>query len=143
MAYSQHYTAYKETGIKTASQGKLIIMLYEGAVRQLNSALSWIDENGKIEAASIEKFHNNIVKTQEIITELMVSLNMEQGGDIAQNLMALYRYFNRELMDIIITHDRSKVSSIVNLLSELHGSWSIAVNNPIATEPRTSLDING
>jgi len=143
MAYTQAYTAYKETGIKTASQGKLIIMLYEGALRQLNLAISWFDETGKINASSIEKFHNNIVKTQEIITELMVSLNMEEGSDIAQNLMALYRFFNHELMEIIITHDRSKVLSISSLLGELHSSWSVAVNNPIVTEARTSINING
>lgn len=143
MAYSQAYTAYKETGIKTASQGKLIIMLYEGALRQLSMALSLFNKNDKIPASSIEKFHNNIVKTQEIITELMVSLNMEEGRDIAQNLMALYRFFNHELMDITRTHDRKKVETISNLLSELKDSWSVAVNSSTSSQPRAVLDING
>ena len=88
MAYTQAYTAYRETGVRTASQGKLILMLYEEAIRRLDAALALYTDSDKIETVSIEKFHTNVVKMQEIITELMVSLDMEKGGEIAQNLMA-------------------------------------------------------
>ena len=146
MAYTQAYAAYRETGVKTASQGKLIVMLYEEALRRLDSALSLYGKEDKIEAASIEKFHNNLVKTHEILTELMVSLDMERGGEIAQNLMALYSFFNRELMDISMSHDRKKLLSITTFMQELYTSWNAALSNTMAAEntPRAAaVDING
>ncbi|MGI5173701.1 flagellar export chaperone FliS [Treponema sp. OMZ 840] len=145
MAYTQAYSAYKETGVKTASQGKLLLMLYEEALRRLDTAISLFTNEEKIEAASIEKFHNNLVKAQEIITELMVSLDMEKGGEIARNLMALYSFFNRELMDICINHSREKLHSVRTMMNELFGSWSIAVTETPSADPSAhpALDING
>lgn len=145
MAYTQAYTAYRETGVRTASQGKLILMLYEEAIRRLDAALALYTDSDKIETVSIEKFHANLVKTQEIITELMVSLDMEKGGEIAQNLMALYGFFNRELVDISINHDRKKLSSVRTMMNDLYGSWAVAVSETPAAEPAAhpSVDING
>ena len=145
MAYTQAYTAYRETGVRTASQGKLILMLYEEAIRRLDAALALYTDSDKIETVSIEKFHTNVVKTQEIITELMVSLDMEKGGEIAQNLMALYGFFNRELVDISISHDRKKLFSVRTMMNDLHGSWAVAVLETPAAEPAAhpSVDING
>ena len=67
--------AYKETHIKTASGGKLILMIYNEAVRQLDIALESIEnKDNKLENAS-----NSIIKTQDLITELIVSLDFEKG----------------------------------------------------------------
>ncbi|WP_428769633.1 flagellar export chaperone FliS [Treponema sp. HNW] len=145
MAYTKAYTAYRATGVKTASKGKLIIMLYEEALRRMDAALALYNNEEKIEASSIEKYNNCLVKTQEIITELMVSLDMERGGEIAQNLMALYSFFNRELLDTCITHDKAKLLSIRTMMQELHSSWAVAVaETPTAdTVSHTAIDING
>lgn len=145
MAYTQAYTAYKATGVKTASQGKLIIMLYEEALRRMDAALALYNPQDKLDASSIEKFNNSLVKTQEIITELMVSLDMERGGEIAHNLMALYSFFNRELLDTCITHDKAKLISIRTMMHELHSSWAVAVaETPTADAAvHTAIDING
>lgn len=144
MGYTQPYAAYKQTGIKTASKGKLIVMLYEGALKNINSALDLMDSDSKIQVTNLEKFHTYIVKTQDIITELMVSLNMEQGGDIAKNLMALYRFFNRELMDISVNHNKDKLKSIEKLLSELCNTWkTIADTAATGGEQRAPLNISG
>ena len=143
MAYTQPYAAYQQTGIKTASKGKLIVMLYEGALKNINSALNLMDSESNIPVTSLEKFHSSIVKTQEIITELMVSLNLDQGGDIAQNLMALYRFFNRELMDISVNHNKEKLQSIEKLMSELCETWKIIADNTVGGKERSPLNISG
>ncbi len=144
MAYTKPYAAYKQTGIKTASKGKLIVMLYEGAVQNMNAALHLFDENKKLPVKSIEKFHNHVVKTQEIITELMVSLNMEDGGEIAQNLMSLYRFFNKELMDISMSHDYEKLEAIDKFMGELCDSWRVIVaNSPMMAEQQVALNVSG
>ena len=81
-------------------------MLYQEAVKQLGNACEYIDDNGKILPKNIESFGKCIQKTQEIISELMVSLDMERGGEIAKNLMSLYVFFNAELMNANIKKDK-------------------------------------
>ncbi|MBE6350736.1 MAG: flagellar export chaperone FliS [Spirochaetaceae bacterium] len=148
MGYNQPYnaySAYRETGVRTASQGKLVVMLYDEAVKQLNFALSYISENNKIEAPNIEQFSKHILKVQEIITELMVALDMEAGGDIAKNLMSLYIYFNQELLSISINHSRSKTIFIHDMMSQLRDAWAEAATEA-GNEPApiaSGINING
>ncbi|MGN0738785.1 MAG: flagellar export chaperone FliS [Treponema sp.] len=123
MGYTQAYNAYKETNVKTASQGRLVVLLYEEAVRQLTLASSLFSEDLKLPVQNIERFGKSLLKTQEIITELQVSLDMEKGGEIAKNLMSLYIFFNRELTDANIKKDKAIVDSILKMMSELCESW--------------------
>lgn len=123
MGYTQAYNAYKETNVKTASQGRLVVLLYEEAVRQLTLASSLFSEDSNLPVQNIERFGKSILKSQEIITELQVSLDMEKGGEIAKNLMALYIFFNRQLTDANIKKDKAIVDSILKMMSELCESW--------------------
>ena len=118
------YNTYREIGVKTASQGKLVVMLYEGAVSHLADALALVDEDNKVPANKIESFVGHIQKVQDIITELQVSLDMEKGGEIAKNLMALYIYFNKELLNASISHDRKKLQFVHEMMSKLSETWA-------------------
>jgi len=124
MAYNA-LSAYKETRIRTASQGQLIVMLYDEAVRQLDKGLELIGLNssGKKDPSSIEVIGKAIIKARDIITELMVSLDFEQGGEIAQNLFALYTWFNKELMEAHMNMDSKRITAVRNMMNELRGSW--------------------
>jgi len=146
MGYPKAYSAYRDTNVKTASQGKLIVLLYEGAVRQLSTAASYFNSTGKIDPTHIEKFNACILKTQEIITELQVSLDMDKGGDIAKSLMALYVYFNKELLDANISQDRKKIDFVLNMMNQLCDAWRVAANstaNAPAAEVQSALNIEG
>lgn len=148
MAYNQAYSAYQKTNITTASQGKLVVLLYEAAVKNLNSALALIDSENKIKPGDIESFTKFIQKAQSIITELQVSLDMEKGGDISKNLMSLYLYFNSQLTDSIFNHSREKIEFVENMMKELLEAWKSAANSvsnaPASTSLREStLDITG
>lgn len=146
MGYNQAYNAYRDTNVKTASQGRLIVLLYEGAVKQLTLANSMFDENGKLPVRSIEAFGKAILKAQEIITELQVSLDMEKGGEIAKNLMALYIFFNRQLTDANIKKDKAIVESILKMMSELCESWRQAAASSATTQTtkvQQALNIEG
>ena len=125
MAYNDAVTTYKETRIVTASQGQLILMLYGEAVRQMDQALLLLEKNdtGKKDPGRIEKIGRSVVKTQEIITELMVSLDFEEGGEIAKNLFSLYSWFNHELMEANISHDTRRISNVRNHLDDLRNAW--------------------
>jgi len=121
--YNNAYTAYQRTNINTATRGRLIVLLYEGAVKQLTQAVGLFEPDGKILAKNIEQFGNCLQKAEAIISELEVSLDMEKGGEIAKNLMSLYLYFNEELMQANISKDKGKIESVLTMLKDLTESW--------------------
>ncbi|MDR0444400.1 MAG: flagellar export chaperone FliS [Treponema sp.] len=147
MAYNNASTSYKETKIKTASQGQLIVMLYDEAVKQLNNALELVELNnsGKKEPGRIELISKAVMKAEEIITELMVSIDFEQGGEIAKNLFALYTWFNRELVEANITHDTQRLTTVRDMITEMRSSWNEIVSKSAAEANReiVGLDIAG
>ena len=134
MGYSNAYSAYQKTNINTASQGKLIVLLYEGAIKNLSTAVNYFESNGNILPGNIEKFGICLQKTQAIITELEVSLDMEKGGEIAKNLMALYVYFNEELMNASINKNKEKITFVLEKLKTLADSWRQIVNTNANTQ---------
>lgn len=144
--YQNAYSAYQKNNVSTASQGRLVVLLYEGAIKHLNSALSLFEADESIKPGNIEQFGVHIQKTQAIITELQVSLDMEKGGDIARNLMALYVFFNEELMNASINHDKSKLQFVHKMLTELVDSWRTVANsaaNAPAAKIANALNIEG
>ena len=125
MAYTNALSAYKETRIRTASPGQLIVMLYDEVVKQLDKGLELLSLNksGKQDPSRIEVIGKAIIKSRDIITELMVSLDFEQGGEIAQNLFALYTWFNKELLEAHITMDIARIGAVKNQLADLRSAW--------------------
>lgn len=133
--------AYRQTSVKTASQGKIIVMLYDEALRQIDSAIHLLDGKSK----QLDQVNNAIVKAQDVVTELMVSLDMENGGEIAQNLFRLYLFFNQQLMEGNIKKEASPLIQVRRLMGELRDAWKQIENTPVQSPPasRTGLNIAG
>jgi len=145
LAYSNALSAYRETRIRTASQGQLVIMLYDEAVKQLDLALE-LATGGKLPAPKIERFNKALVKAQEIITELMASLDFDAGGDIARNLFSLYNWFNRELLQSNISKDVERIKAVRTMMDELRSAWQEAVAKTSAEasgRPSSGVNIAG
>lgn len=132
MSNTNPYNQYKQTQITTANQGKLIVMLYDGAIKFLNIALD------NMSPKTYDVVNNNIIKAQDIITELLLSLNMEEGGEISQNLFNLYMYFKRQLLEANIKKDAELIKHVVKLLKDLREAW----DQISATETRSDKNIN-
>jgi flagellar protein FliS len=100
-------------------------MLYDEAVKRLDHALELLELNagGKKDPGRIEQIAKAIMKTQDIVTELMVSLDFEQGGVIAKNLFALYTWFNQELLRANIAQDYKRLLTVRNMINELRSAW--------------------
>jgi len=113
-------SAYKETSVRTASGGKMIVMLYDEAMKQLDSAIALLETDTK----ELDRVNNAILKAQDIITELMVSLDFDKGGEIAPKLFGLYRFFNDQLMEANIQKDASPLRSVRSFLGELREVWA-------------------
>lgn len=119
MAITDGYQKYKQVEINTASQNRLVVMLYDGAIKFLEEACKSMD---KIHGT--EEVHNNIVKAQEIIYELLSSLNYE-AGEIANRLASIYTYMNQKLTEGNISKTKPPVLEVIKYLKELKSAWVI------------------
>jgi len=107
-------------------------MLYDGAIKFLNIAI----EN--IEPMRYDVVNTNIIKAQDIITELLLSLNMNEGGEISQNLFSLYMYFKRQLLEANMRKDPEIIRQILKLMKEMRDAW----DQISATEARSDKSLN-
>jgi len=125
---------YKRAKVQTADQGKLIILLYNAAIKALKEAIISINNN------NIEVSHNNIIKTQKIITELLVSLNISEGGEIAKNLQGIYVFINKQLMLANLKKDGNILNDILEMLTNLRDAFRqiIEVKKPVLVENNKS-----
>lgn len=131
------YDQYKRTEINTANQGKLIVMLYDGAIKFLNIALQ------NMNPRTYDVVNNNILKTQDIITELLLSLNMKEGGDISKNLSSLYLYFKKRLLEANVQKNPEIVTEIIKLMKELRDSWEKISSKETRADRQANLHAKG
>ena len=115
--YSNYQNAYKKASVNTLDQNKLIIMLYDGAIKNANFAVEYM------KSGEIEKVHDSLIKTKNIVTELLATLNMEHGGEIAKNLKSLYSYMFSLLIEANMDKKSKPVLTVIDLLKELRGAW--------------------
>jgi flagellar protein FliS len=112
-------------------------MLYDGAIKFLNIAL----EN--MSPKTYDVVNNNIIKAQDIITELLLSLNMDEGGEISQNLFNLYMYFKRQLLEANIKKDPEIIKHILKLLKELRDAWDQISANETRSDKNMNIGAKG
>jgi len=116
--YSNYQNAYKKASVNTLDQTKLIIMLYDGAIKNASFAVE------HMKSGQIEKVHDCLIKTKNIVTELMATLNMDRGGDIANNLQSLYSYMFSQLIEANMNKKTEPVVVVIDLLKELRAAWT-------------------
>ena len=134
MGYAQPLNAYKETSVKTASQGALIVMLYEEGLKHIGAAIELLEKDIKEDPSRIEKANTHILKAQEVVTELAASLNMDEGGEIAKNLMSLYTFFLTQLSSANLEKKPDKLVSVRDMMKELLSAWSEVASSSSAAE---------
>lgn len=95
---AQVYDQYRKTSVETLSPAKLLLMLYDGALNFLSNAKKAIEEK------DIPRAHSQIVRAQDIVVELMATLNMDIP--LSNQLYALYDYIHRRLVEANIKKTR-------------------------------------
>lgn len=118
MAYGRFVQEYQKGAVNGASPVQLVIMLYDGALRFM--------EAGKhaMLAKDLEKQNANLQRAQKIVMELMTCLDMEKGGDIAKNLLALYSYALEQLVQANMKDETAGIERSMKIFSELRESWA-------------------
>ncbi|WP_044338355.1 flagellar export chaperone FliS [Rossellomorea aquimaris] len=115
MAINNPYAAYQNNSVNTASPGELTLMLYNGSLKFIHIAKKAMEDK------NIELKNTNIQKTQAIVNELMVTLNMDL--EVSKNLMSLYDYINRRLTEANIKNDASILEEVEGLITEFRDTW--------------------
>lgn len=121
MSYLQPWQSYRQVSANTASPGQLVAMLYDGAINFLERALHGFACEDPLEFNST--ISNNILKAQKIITELNSSLDLTNGGQLAETLRALYDYMDRRLTESNIKKDRDGIEETIRRLTVLRNAW--------------------
>jgi flagellar protein FliS len=113
---------YKQTAVKTANRGQIVIMLYEAAIQNVKKAAVAIDQKdipGK--GVAIGKAH-------DIINELLNTLDFEVGGNIAKDLERLYNFMTEQLVKANMEISKEPLQTVQKLLETVLEGWKGAVN---------------
>jgi flagellar protein FliS len=114
------YNAYKNNSVNYSSKEKLLIMLLDGAVNFSKIARqAMIDKN-------IQKAHENIIKTENIFYELMATLDVQRGGEWAENLMKIYEFITFRLTQANIKKDIEIITEVIPLITDIRDTWEEA-----------------
>jgi flagellar protein FliS len=116
------FQTYQETAISTQNRGRLIVMLYDGAIKFLRQAILDLQQ-GDFAAKG-----RHISRAQDILFELNTVLDMDKGGQIAENLRSLYSFMQRHLTEASIRKDPQMIQEVIGMLEELNQSWRTVTN---------------
>lgn len=109
------YQAYQNNSVNTASPGELTLMLYNGCLKFIKQAKKGIEEK------NFEMKNTNIQKAQKIIQELMVTI--DQDAPIAKEVMPLYDFINRRLMEANVNNEVAILDEAAELVTEFRDTW--------------------
>jgi flagellar protein FliS len=110
------YQQYQQQQVFTAPPDKLLLMLFDGAIRFCNQAKK------ALAGQKLEESNYYIIKAEDIILELMTSLKMD--FEFSQKLYSLYEYLYRQLVEANIHKDMVLLDEVVELLTELRQTWA-------------------
>lgn len=113
------YGRYQQQSAMTASPGELTLMLYDGCVKFLKQSRLYMEEH------NLEKASNASIRAQDIISELMATLDMRY--EISNNLYSLYDFILRMVVQSNIKKDPLLLEEPINMMSELRDTWQQAV----------------
>ncbi|MGE7110262.1 flagellar export chaperone FliS [Lysinibacillus sp. NPDC047702] len=114
-AQTSAHNVYKQNSVTTASPGELTLMLYNGCLKFLHKAKEAIVEKNIVDK------NKNLQKAQAIINEFMLTLNMDI--EVSKNMLALYEYMNRRLIEANVKSDIAIIEEVEGLVTEFRDTW--------------------
>ncbi len=118
MSIQNPYSNYAKQGVMTASPGELTVMLYDGCIRFCRRAQMFIEED------NTQEVHNNILRAQQIVMELINTLDLNYK--ISDELLSIYEFLHRELIDANVYKDPEIIDGIVGIMTDLRDTWQQA-----------------
>lgn len=119
---------YKKTQVTTVDKGRLIVLLYEGATKFIRQAMDCAQAN------DLAGKSNYINRAMDVVAELNHSLNLKEGGEVAENLRKLYLFMSDQLLKAKIETDTKASENVIQILETLGSAWNEVVTKPEAQE---------
>lgn len=119
MALNNPYAKYKEQSVNTATPEELTLMLYDGCIKFINIAKIAIEEK------DFQAAHKNIIKAEDILTEFIITLNMDY--EISKNLKELYVFYYNLLVEANLKKDIQKLEQVKEFVVDLRNTWKEAM----------------
>lgn len=122
------YKSYQQNSVLTATPGELTLMLYNGCIKFIRQAkLAMSDQN-------IEKKNTYIQKAQNIIRELMVTLDQKQP--VSKSMLQMYDYMNRRLIEANIKNDAAILDEVEGFVAEFRDTWKQVIEITQKNQPK-------
>lgn len=116
MHTSNPYNAYKQNSVNMASKDQLLLMLLDGAVKYTKIARL------AIEKKDIQRAHKELIRVQDIFTELMVTLDLESGS-FAKDLFNIYEFIKNKLIEANMKKDVNVIDEVLPLIEDVRDTW--------------------
>ncbi|HEY4305653.1 MAG TPA: flagellar export chaperone FliS [Gemmatimonadaceae bacterium] len=129
MSYSHAATAYRAREIQTATPGRLVVLVYDHVIAQLARA-ALAERAGKIEERVLAT-----TKARAGVFELMATLDLERGGNVAANLKGLYGFFLLEIQEFGRERNLERLNNVAKMVSDLRDAFAAIANVDTARVP--------
>jgi flagellar protein FliS len=138
MNYSKLAKSYKSASVETASPGRLVLMLYDGALRFMNAALAGFEEENFLRRN--ETINNNLIRTQKILSELQTSLDLNVEGDLPETLYSLYDHAYSLLQKANVNKEPEPINEAYSIIKDIRDAWSeMLIRTEEASTPLVSI----
>lgn len=121
MQAATYWKSYRQIATQTAPPGQLVLMLFDGALNSMERALPGFEMTEPKQRN--ETIHNNLQKAVDIIRVLNGSLNLQEGGKLAQTLRGLYNYFDQRIVESNLKKRREGITEVITHMTELRNAW--------------------
>lgn len=120
MVGNNAYNVYKNNSINYSSKEQLLLMLLDGAVRFSKIAKQAIVDK------DIKKSNEFILKTEDIFYELIVTLDVDKAGDWGRNMISIYEFIIKRLIDANINKDINIIDEVIPIVEDIRDIWNEA-----------------
>lgn len=132
-------TKYESQKVMSASPMELVLMLYKNAIRHLSKALEAHEIEDELDR--LQAVNNELLRAQDFIAELACSVDVERGGEMAENLNRLYEFMMRHLVSANSEGRSEPVKDVLTMLQELRDGWLEAMKTMPKDEQPDSVQV--
>lgn len=129
MSYNTQAAQYREVEVLTASPAQLVVILYDHLLVNLRRA------HIAMEAGNVEMRSTLLGKARLVLSELLSTLDREQGGEIADHLSGLYAFLFNELVDLGSRPDTARLERVTGMVGELRDAFAQIAGEASTLEP--------
>jgi len=113
----QQLKSYRQMHVSGLNQKDLIVLLYSGALKFIDEGKHWIDKK------DVPRTHEKLNRARDIFLHLLATLNMDEGGEIADKLSSLYAYFVEKITTANVANSKADLDEIIPLIVDIKDSW--------------------